>query len=75
MTQTPLSVDEIVSLSQGNPGAITTLSEIFNLAPEVMTKEFAEKATQKELVGTKLWVYYKGPARFNAQKVIDEILG
>lgn len=69
---TSLLVDEIVTLAEGNPGAITVFSEILRRAPEVLTKEFKEKAMKKKLTGSKLWVYYKNSG-YNVQRLINEI--
>lgn len=74
MAQT-LSNSEILLLAQNNPGAITVLADIRNCAPEVLTKEFEKNATKKELVGSRLWAYYKDTAQCDLQKVIDEIMG
>ena len=68
-----LSTGEILGLAQGNPGAITVLRAIREQAPEVLTKEFEKSAQVKELVGSKLWAYYKETAQFDLQKVIDRI--
>lgn len=69
-----LSVNDLVSLAEGNPGAINVLCEILRRAPEILTNDFKEKATQKKLVGSNLWSHYKNIAKFDVSTLINEIL-
>lgn len=64
----------LYALGEGNPGAYTVVSKIYNLIEEDETKnvvvmEFIRNLLIKNITGARLWYIYKNEANYDANRL------
>lgn len=64
----------LVTLSEGNPGAISVLSMIVMQVTDAEVMPILDEIEKQELTGPKLWVAYKDHCRESVDQLVTGIM-
>ncbi len=65
---------QLITMSEGNPGAITVLSRVVTNVPKEQVKEIIAEIEKQQLTGSKLWVAYKDHCNSNVDQLVTGIV-
>ncbi len=67
-------LEKMINLSQGNPGGITVLSEIYQSYPIEFVKRLLDVLEKTEIRGPDIWVLWKNKSNKNYHEFIANVL-
>lgn len=66
--------DMLQKMSEGNPGALTALTEVMNEVGPMKFMNFVMQLDLRRIYGSKIWIGYKDFCNHDAQKFHDDVM-